>query len=186
MEAVAGRISKAFEGVQVKAVSVDFSSLESVREAAKEVDTLVEKIDILINNAGLVVPKHRFSKDKIELQFATNHIGPFLFTNLLMDKICAAARTAAPGATRIVNVSSAGHTLSPMRFSDYNFVGNTLHPEERPPPGLPGIVFKPGPVYGAFLSYGQSKTANILTSVYLTDHLKRQGILSYSVHPGSG
>jgi NAD(P)-dependent dehydrogenase (short-subunit alcohol dehydrogenase family) len=185
IEAVAATIKEAFPQALLRAVSVDFSSQESVRLAAKEVDNLTDKVHVLINNAGMVVPEHRFTTDGIELQFGTNHIGPFLFTNLLMDKFRKAAKESVPGATRIVNVSSAGHSLSPVRFSDYNFKGNELPPEERPPRGLPGIVFKPGPIYGAFLSYGQSKTANILMSVYLMDHLSRQGILSYSVHPGS-
>lgn len=132
-----------------------------------------------------MVPDRRFTKEGIELQFGTNHIGPFLFTNLLMNKIRRAAREAVPGTTRIVNVSRAAHSISPIRFSDYNFTGNYLPPEEQPPSGLPRIIFKPGPVYGSFLSYGQSKTANILMSVYLMDRLSRQGILSYSVHPGS-
>jgi NAD(P)-dependent dehydrogenase (short-subunit alcohol dehydrogenase family) len=185
MDAVATKIKEAFPGVLIKAVCIDFSSQESVREAAKEVDQLAEKIHILINNAGLMVPEHRFTKEGIEFQFGTNHIGPFLFTNLLMDKMRRAAREMTPGATRIVNVSSSGHSFSPLRFSDYNFAGNNLPPEEKPPSGLPGIILKPGPVYGGFLSYGQSKTANILMSVYLTNHLHRHGILSYSVHPGS-
>jgi NAD(P)-dependent dehydrogenase (short-subunit alcohol dehydrogenase family) len=185
IDAVADKITETFPDALLKAVSVDFSSQESVREAAKEVDKMADKIHVLINNAGLMVPERRFTKEGIELQFGTNHIGPFLFTNLLMNKIRRAARESTPGATRIVNVSSSAHNFSPIRFSDYNFTGNHLRPEERPPSGLPGIIFKPGPVYGGFLSYGQSKTANILMSVYLTDRLSQQGILSYSVHPGS-
>lgn len=185
MDTVTTKIIDAFPGILIKAVCVDFSSQKSVREAAKEVDQLVDKIHIFINNAGLMVPEHRFTKEGIEFQFGTNHIGPFLFTNLLMDKMRRATSEATPGATRIVNVSSSAHSFSPLRFSDYNFTSTNLPPEERPPSGLPGIIFKPGPVYGGFLSYGQSKTANILMSVYLTHHLRRHGILSYSVHPGS-
>jgi NAD(P)-dependent dehydrogenase (short-subunit alcohol dehydrogenase family) len=185
IDAVAAKIKGNLPDILLKTVSVDFSSQGSVRNAAEEIGKLTNKIHVLINNAGLMVPEHRFTKEGIELQFGTNHIGPFLFTNLLIDKLRSAATDATPGATRIVNVSSSGHSVSPVRFSDYNFKGNKLPPEERPPPGLPGIIFKPGPIYGGFLSYGQSKTANILMSVYLTDHLSRQGILSYSVHPGS-
>jgi len=184
IDAVAAKIKDAMPDVLLKAVLVDLSSQESVRQAAEEVNSLTNEIDVLINNAGITVPEHRFTKEGIELQFGTNHIGPFLFTNLLMDKIRKAAKESTPGATRIVNVSSAGHNISPIRFSDYNFQGKELPLEERPPPGLPGIIFKPGPVYGGFLSYAQSKTANILMSVYLTHHLRCQGILSYSVHPG--
>jgi NAD(P)-dependent dehydrogenase (short-subunit alcohol dehydrogenase family) len=184
IDAVAAKIKDALPNVLLKAVLVNLSSQESVRQAAEEVNSLTNRIDVLINNAGMTVPTHQFTKEGIELQFGTNHIGPFLFTNLLMDKIRNAAKESTPGATRIVNVSSAGHNISPIRFSDYNFQGKELPLEERPPPGLPGVIFKPGPVYGGFLSYGQSKTANILMSVYLTDHLRRQGILSYSVHPG--
>lgn len=123
------------------------------------------------------------------MQFGTNHIGLFLLTNLVMDKIRNAAKSpdTSHGAARIVNVTSAGHRISPIRFSDYNFGRTTeqLPPEEQPPPGLPASFFKPGETYSGFVSYGQSKTANLLMSLYITEHLGDQGILSFSVHPGS-
>ncbi len=185
IDAVTIQINDTFPDVRTKSVLVDLSSQNSVRKAAEHVNSTVQKIDILVNNAGIMDPDHHFTPEGVELQFGTNHIGPFLFTNLLMPKILAAAeQSPKPGSTRIVNVTSAGHRISPIRFSDYNFEGKDMPPEEQPPPNLPASFFKPGSTYSGFLSYGQSKTANILMSVYLTEHLRSQGIVSYSVHPG--
>ena len=184
LDAVAKQIRESFPGVTVKAVVLDLSSQKSIRRAAEEVNALVERVDVLINNAGIMIPERHLTEDGIELQFGTNHVGPFLFTNLLLEKIMKAAETSPSGETRVVNVTSAGHRISPVRFSDYNFEGKDLAPEEKPPPGLPASFFKDGEAYSGFVAYGQSKTANVLFSVYLTERLGKQGLVSYSVHPG--
>ena len=185
IDAVTIQINDSFPDVRTKSVLVDLSTQASVHQAAEQVNASVNKIDILINNAGIMDPEHHFTSEGIELQFGTNHIGPFLFTNLLMPRILAAAQQSPkPGSTRVVNVTSAGHRISPIRFSDYNFEGKDMPLEEQPPPGLPASFFKEGSAYSGFLSYGQSKTANILMSVYLNEYLSEQGIVSYSVHPG--
>jgi NAD(P)-dependent dehydrogenase (short-subunit alcohol dehydrogenase family) len=97
IDAVAAKIKGTLPDILLKTVSVDFSSQGSVRNAAEEIGKLTNKIHVLINNAGLMVPEHRFTKEGIELQFGTNHIGPFLFTNLLIDKLRRAATDATPG-----------------------------------------------------------------------------------------
>jgi len=111
--------------VKVKFVPLDLSSPSSVRAAAAQIlsDPEVEKIDVLINCAGVMVCPYTAVpefKDKqgrpLERQFATNHVGHFLFTNLLLEKV----RKAAPGA-RIVNVSSSGHRLGGIRWDDVGF-----------------------------------------------------------------
>lgn len=85
-----------------------------------------------------------------------------------------------------MNLTSAGHRLSPIRFSDYNFSKplDQIPEVERPPPGLPSAFSEPGVAYSSFVAYGQSKTANILFSVSLTEKLRDRGVVSYSVHPG--
>ena len=76
----------------------------------------------MINNAGVMaIPEKQLSADGIEMQVASNHIGHFVLVNLIMPKLLAAAKTNPAGATRIVNVSSFGHNLSPARLSDVNF-----------------------------------------------------------------
>jgi NAD(P)-dependent dehydrogenase (short-subunit alcohol dehydrogenase family) len=114
---VVHKIKSINEGVSVSFFHIDLASLASVRKAAAEVNRKVEKIDYLINNAGIMgIPEFKKSEDGIELQFASNHVGYFLSTNLLMKKIFAAGRGA-----RIVNVSSNGFELGEVRFDDWNF-----------------------------------------------------------------
>jgi NAD(P)-dependent dehydrogenase (short-subunit alcohol dehydrogenase family) len=97
-------------------VELDLSDLSSVRKAALLISEKVEKLDILINNAGIMaVKEYRESKEGIEMQFVANHVGHFLLTNLLMKKILAAEEA------RIVNVSSGGYVCSGVRFEDWNF-----------------------------------------------------------------
>ena len=185
LEAVSAVITERYPEVPVSILVVDFSSQTSVRSAAEEVSRTTTKIHTLINNAGVVVPELLHTKDGIELQFGTNHIGPWLFTNLLLDQLQQAADGSISGSVRVVNVSSGGHRASPVRFSDYNFEGHELPDSEKPPPNLPPMFApKDGEAYSGIISYGQSKTANILTSMRLTQHLQRRGIVSYAVHPG--
>jgi NAD(P)-dependent dehydrogenase (short-subunit alcohol dehydrogenase family) len=90
----------------VKFVVTDLDAQVSVRKAAAEINASVEKIDYLINNAGIMACPYRKTEDGTESQFATNHVGHFLLTNLLMGKILKAGRGA-----RIVNVGSVGHLV---------------------------------------------------------------------------
>ena len=166
---------------------MDLSSQESVRYAAQEINILTSQLDVVINNAGVNVQDYQLNKERIEMHFGTNHIGLFLLTNLILDKIRNAAKESGlTGSTRIINLTSAGHRLSPIRFSDYNFDRKMkeLPIEEQSPPGLPESIFNTHKAYSPFIAYGQSKTANILFSLYLSEYLKAQGIVSYSVHPG--
>lgn len=185
LEEVASQISSSYPDVIVKLVSLDLSSQESVRHAAAEISSTVSTLDILVNNAGAVVPTRQWTAEKIELQFGTNHIGPFLLTNLLLPQLLAAARTRRPGATRIVNVASHGHRLSPVRFHDWNFEARAVPPEEEPraPRASPfGRAADDG--YPGMLAYAQSKTANILFTVSLREALQARGIAAYCLHPG--
>ncbi|KAL1977282.1 hypothetical protein VTN31DRAFT_141 [Thermomyces dupontii] len=168
----------------VELVTLDLASQQSVQAAANRIAELVDSIDILINNAGIMVLSPEKTAEGIELQFGTNHIGHFLFTNLLIDKLKKAAGSRPPGNTRIINVSSAGHRLSPIRFHDYNIEGKDVPDEEQPPPEMLKVYGKVEK-YNGWIAYGQSKTANILFSVYLNQKLAPAGVVSYAVHPGS-
>ncbi|KAH8774923.1 hypothetical protein F5882DRAFT_409496 [Hyaloscypha sp. PMI_1271] len=138
---------------------LDLTSLSSVKRVAEGINGKIEKLDILVNNAGVMAVKdYEKSVDGIEVQFAANHIGHFLLTNLLMDSIFAAE------GARIVNVSSGGYVCSGVRVEDWNF--------------------KDGKEYNPWLGYGQSKTANILFASALAEKLKGKGVLAFSVDPG--
>lgn len=113
----ASEITAAHPGLQVRTLQVDLGGLNSVRDAAAQVNAWddIPAIDVLVNNAGIMAVDYRLSADGFEAHLATNHLGPFLFTNLIMDKLVAAAEP------RIVVVSSDGHRLNPFRFDDCNF-----------------------------------------------------------------
>lgn len=96
-------------------VPLDLGSQKSVRKAASEINGIATKIDLLINNAAIMACPYEKTEDGIESQFATNHLGHFLLTALLKDKILAAG-----AGSRIVNVSSSA-IRGTIRYDDYNF-----------------------------------------------------------------
>lgn len=144
---------------QTRILVLDLAVQKQIRAAADEVLAYKEPhIDVLVNSAGIMGGPYRTTVEGLELQFGSNHIGHFLFTNLIMPKILAAP------APRIVSVASDGHRMSGIRFSD------------------PG--FEAGKVYDAWEAYGQSKTANILFANSLVAKLGGKGLRAYSLHPG--
>jgi NAD(P)-dependent dehydrogenase (short-subunit alcohol dehydrogenase family) len=182
---VAKAVQNAYPNVQVKTVLLDLMSQESIRNTASEVSQTTSTLDIIVNNAGIMTPKLQHTAEGIEAQFGSNHIGHFLLTNLLMPQLLAAAKSNQAGATRVVNLTSLGHRLSPVRFHDYNFEGKEIPDEENPPANLPPMFHgTDGQPYNGFIAYGQGKTANILFSVGLNERVQGKGIVSYAVHPG--
>ncbi|CAJ2506994.1 Uu.00g081800.m01.CDS01 [Anthostomella pinea] len=186
LSAVAGQIGEQHPHVTVRTVVVDLADQNSVREAATQIRGLTTRLDVLVNNAGVSLSRKQWSPDGngIELTFATNHVGPFLLTNLLLPILLEAARTNKPGDTRIVNVSSSAHVISPFRFSDYNFEGKPLPQREQPRKNLPDHLYEQHDGFPGMVAYGASKTANILFSVALNERLLPSGIRSYAVNPG--
>jgi NAD(P)-dependent dehydrogenase (short-subunit alcohol dehydrogenase family) len=179
------KLRAAYPDVQYRPLKMDLSKQMSVRAAAKELNKWPENIDILFNNAGVMSLQDHILVDGIEMHFATNHIGHFLFTNLIMDKLLQSAKTSAPGATRVINVSGGWHTMSPVRFDDLNFEGKPIPDEQQPnKEKLKKFGFDPDAQYIPEAAYGQSKTGNILFSLYLNNHLAEKGILSFAMCPG--
>ncbi|KAG0654934.1 hypothetical protein C6P46_001329 [Rhodotorula mucilaginosa] len=134
-------IAKLAPGVETKPLILDLASLKKVRQAGEEVESRGIAIDVLINNAGVMALAEReLTEDGYEVQFASNHIGPFLFTTTILPSL---KRAPAP---RIVNVSSWGHHLSPVLFDDINAEKS----------------------YDKWKRYGHTKTANILFAVALS------------------
>uniref|UniRef100_A0A0E0IW18 Uncharacterized protein n=1 Tax=Oryza nivara TaxID=4536 RepID=A0A0E0IW18_ORYNI len=153
-------------GAIVHVLEMDLSSMDSVRRFASEFDSLNLPLNILINNAGILSKDCIRSIDGLELHFATNHIGHFLLTNLLLENMKSTSRTTGVEG-RIINVSSSGHILT--------------YPE--------GICFdsvKDLSRFSTYIAYGQSKLANILHSTELARILKGDGvnISANAIHPG--
>uniref|UniRef100_A0A0E0MD61 Uncharacterized protein n=1 Tax=Oryza punctata TaxID=4537 RepID=A0A0E0MD61_ORYPU len=153
-------------GSRLHVMEMDLSSLDSVRRFAKAFDSSHRQLNILINNAGIMACPFKLSKDGIELQFATNHVGHFLLTNLLLDKMKSTARkTGVQG--RIVNVSSIAHKRSDGSCFDLN----KLNDKSR---------------YKPFIAYAHSKLANILHANELARRFQEEGcnLTANSLHPG--
>ncbi|KAK5456838.1 hypothetical protein LTS15_004618 [Exophiala xenobiotica] len=167
IEPVVAEIRKANPLVKVHIVAFDLASQASVRAGAAEVARIVDeeadgKLDVLINNAGVMVPPYTKTADGLELQFGTNHIGHFLLTKLLIARI---EKASGKIKSRIVNLSSGAHRFSPVRFDD--------------------LDFQDGKVYEPWIGYGQSKAANVLFTLQLAKLLQPKGVLCFAVHPGS-
>jgi retinol dehydrogenase 12 len=152
-EAAAADIASA--GTQPQVEIADLASLEQVRELAGRLSAL-ERIDVLVNNAGLVLGEHRITPDGFEHVFAVNHLAPFLLTNLLLPKLTAAAPA------RVVTVSSDAHTAARLDLDD----PNTVHG------------------WDSWRSYANSKLANILFTRELARRMDGTGVTANCVHPG--
>ena len=110
--AAADVIRESRPSAAVETAELDLASLQSVRTAATELAARFPKLDLLINNAGVMMPPYGLTKDGFELQFGTNHLGHFALTGLLMNSLLAV-----PG-SRVVTVSSNGHRAGRMNFGD--------------------------------------------------------------------
>lgn len=139
----------------IEVADMDLADFDSVRAFADGIVGRGLKIDILINNAGIMATPERRIMGRFESQFGTNHLGHMLLALRL-------APAFAPDA-RVVALSSIGHRISPVRFDDPNF--------ERDP-------------YEKWTAYGQSKTANALFAIGLNARLEPRGVTAFSVHPG--
>ncbi len=154
----AAKISGRYPGTRVEAVSMELGDLASVRAAAGDILTRCERIDLLINNAGVMACPLQRSAEGYEWQLAANHLGHFLFSNLLLPALRAAEQP------RVVALSSGGHKYSPVDFDDPHF-------EQRD--------------YDKWIAYGQAKTACALFAVALNKRLRRFGGTANAVHPGT-
>ncbi|EGE84086.1 short-chain dehydrogenase [Blastomyces dermatitidis ATCC 18188] len=187
LDEISSDLNARFPAVLITSTAVDLSSLLSVRKAAVKISKEVDAIDVILNNAGIMaVPERELSENGFELHLATNHIGHFLLTNLLMDKIRQAAALR-PGSTRIINVASDAYLFTPFRFQDYNFNGKPVAADEVGTEDWLkrfGYPLEPIAGYDSMIAYGQSKTANLLFTTYLAKHLASEGIASFALHPG--
>ncbi|KAF2818649.1 NAD(P)-binding protein [Ophiobolus disseminans] len=186
LAAVQKTIQDVHPDLPVAIVLLDLMSQVSIRAAAKEIATLADRLDLIINNAGLMTQTRQTTKEGLEAQFGANHIGHFLLTNLLAPQLLAASESNTAGSTRVVNLTSLGHRISPVRFSDYNITGKDVPPDEKNPNPMPPLFTTlADDGYNGWIAYGQAKSANILFSVGLNERLKAKGIVSLAVHPGS-
>lgn len=159
-------ILKENDTARVDTLKLDLSSIASIKDFAHNFTALNLPLNILINNAGIMFCPYQISEDGIEMQFATNHIGHFLLTNLLLETMKGTAKeTGIEG--RIVNLSSIAH--------QYTYKGGIRFHKINDRAG-----------YSDKKAYGQSKLANILHANELSQRFQEEGvnITANSVHPG--
>jgi NAD(P)-dependent dehydrogenase (short-subunit alcohol dehydrogenase family) len=151
------RIEKQNGTVNISYVPLDLGDLSSVKQCAAQLQA-EERIDVLINNAGIMVPPYELTKDGFESQFGVNHLGPFALTGLLLEKL---AKTPS---SRVVNTSSIAHNTGTIRFKD---ISAERH-------------------YSASARYSMSKLANLLFSYELQRRFEAADlpVLSVACHPG--
>ncbi|XP_047969537.1 short-chain dehydrogenase TIC 32, chloroplastic-like isoform X1 [Salvia hispanica] len=152
---------------KVEVMELDLSSLASVRKFASEYNSLGLPLNILINNAGVMATPFMLSQDNIEMQFATNHLGHFLLTNLLLENMKKTANESGKEG-RIVIVSSEAHRYTYREGIRFDKINDSSS-------------------YNSILAYGQSKLANVLHANELTRLFQEEGvkITANSLHPGA-
>jgi len=155
----AGRVQREIvaeiPGAAIHVVQCDLAALASVRECAARIRRSFDRIALLINNAGIVSIRHRMSGDGFELTFATNQLGPFLLTNLLLDRMAATGR--------IVNVASRIHYRGRLDLAH---------------------VTDGRARYDSMAAYAQSKLANVLWTFALARRLAAATVTANCLHPG--
>ncbi len=158
-EGALAEIRSGLPEARIDFMALDLADLEQVRAFAASVRERFDRLDLLINNAGVMIPPASKTKQGFELQFGVNHIGHFALTGLLLDLLLAA------DAARIVNVSSTAHRLGGIDFEDLDFDARG---------------------YSASAAYAQSKLANLLFTSELARKLaaKNADVLVAAAHPG--
>ena len=157
-EDLKNEMQKINPNLSINSFFCDFSVQDSIRECADKIKNDLKAIDLLINNAGVVNTEYSETIDGIENTFAVNHLGYFLFTNLLLDLVKKESES------RIINVSSAAHHfVKGMQWDDINYKDD----------------FKMG-----LKAYGQSKLGNILFTKQLAKKLQKDGVTVNAIHPG--
>ncbi|KAK6299788.1 retinol dehydrogenase 12 isoform X1 [Coregonus clupeaformis] len=159
MEKAEGALKEVIEGSGSQNVVIkklDLSDTKSIREFAETINKEETKLNILINNAGVMVCPHGKTADGFEMQIGVNHMGHFLLTHLLIDLIIRSTPA------RIINVSSMAHSWGTINLDDINSEKG----------------------YDKKKAYSQSKLANILFTRSLAKKLQGTGVTAYSLHPG--
>ena len=149
-------IQKEVPDAEIDYFLADLSSQKQIRKAVADFKQKYNQLDVLVNNAGAFYSELQYSEDKIEMQWAINHLAPFLLTHLLLDELKAVPQG------RVVNVSSNAHRRGSINFDDLFYEKN----------------------YDGFKVYCQNKLANVLFTKALSKHLKDTNVTANALHPG--
>ena len=153
---VLAEVQRASKNVAPGCFAADLSSMKEVRKLAEDVRGSYERLDVLINNAGVFMTQRRLTEDGFETTFAVNHLAPFLLTHLLLDLLASSAPA------RIINISSVAHQRAHLDLDN-------LQGEKK---------------FTGYGAYALSKLANILFTYELAERLQGTGVTVNSLHPG--
>ncbi|XP_061612017.1 retinol dehydrogenase 13-like isoform X1 [Phyllopteryx taeniolatus] len=156
-EAAAKEIRGSTLNPHVYACHLDLASMKSIREFAERIKKKEQRVDVLINNAGVMKCPAWKTEDGFDMQFGVNHLGHFLLTNLLLDRL----KESAP--SRVINLASLAHLVGKMDFEDLNWERKKFNTKQ---------------------AYCQSKLANVLFTRKLAKRLQGTGVTVNAVHPG--
>jgi retinol dehydrogenase 12 len=157
-EAALTEVRRTVPDAKLDLMLADLTSLDSVRQLARDFQARYSRLDVLLNNAGLIIDRRKVTGDGFEATFATNHLAHFLLTHLLMERLQAS------GPARVVNVSSEAHRVGSVDFLD-------------------DVQAERG--YSGMRVYGHSKLANILFTRSLKRRLEGTKVTTNSLHPGA-
>jgi NAD(P)-dependent dehydrogenase (short-subunit alcohol dehydrogenase family) len=154
------KIKKKIPDAKAEVRDLDLGSLNSIREFSEKFKSEYSRLDVLLNNAGIMFTPYRQTENGFESQVGVNHLGHFALTNQLFELISSTA------GARIVNVSSSGHRMGEMDFDNFMFEDGN---------------------YSRRRAYGRSKLANLLFTYELDRRLKKANIdvIAAAAHPGS-
>ena len=160
VEAALAGLTAELPGATLHGVSFDLGSLEAVRRGAAQLLERHPDLHVLVNNAGIFATERMLTADGIELTFAVNHVGPFLLTQLLTDRLLASVADGMPA--RVINVSSIAHGRGKIAIDDLTLASG----------------------WTGYSAYAQSKLANVMHALSLASRHDPAQLVAYSLHPG--
>ena len=159
VDAVLEQLTGELPGAALEGISFDLGSQAAVRKGAAAILERVPHLHVLINNAGIFANERTLTDDGVELTFAVNHLAPFLLTELLADRMIA---NAVDAPSRVINVSSIAHTRGRIHEDDISL----------------------GKAFTGYAAYAQSKLANVMHAISLSEKHDASKLVAYSLHPG--
>jgi NAD(P)-dependent dehydrogenase (short-subunit alcohol dehydrogenase family) len=161
VDAAIEQLAGELPGAEFEGVAFDLGSLKAVRSGAAQILERAPVLHCLINNAGIFAAERVVTEEGVELTFAVNHLGPFLLTELLLPRLLESA-AAAGIPSRVIVVASIAHTRGRIHIDDLSLAN----------------------AWTGYAAYAQSKLANVMHALSLSERHPASALLAYSVHPG--